>query len=56
MPWVNIGLIDSPCRKCTDRYISCHGKCDKYRKYKKDLEEVRKGVRKSEGKTRRVFG
>ena len=29
----------SPCRDCPDRYLSCHDKCEKYQKYKKDLYE-----------------
>lgn len=24
----------SPCKECTERSIGCHGKCEKYKKYR----------------------
>ena len=27
-----------PCKDCLDRYIGCHGRCDKYRVFKLDGE------------------
>ena len=31
--------INSPCYNCPDRYVGCHGKCDKYKQFKIKLEE-----------------
>ena len=55
MPWVKMGIIDSPCRKCNKHSITCHGDCKKYKQYQKDLEEAKKRLRTSEGRQRRVF-
>ena len=32
----------SPCRGCSDRHIACHDKCEKYKAWKSQLEEVNK--------------
>ncbi len=29
------------CYNCNDRYIGCHGNCDKYAKFKAKTEQVR---------------
>ena len=26
--------MNSPCFKCTERQVSCHGKCSKYKEFK----------------------
>lgn len=26
-----------PCKECEDRAVGCHGKCEKYQKYKAEL-------------------
>lgn len=26
-------MISAPCKGCTDRYVGCHGSCDKYQNY-----------------------
>lgn len=37
-----MGKPNSPCKICNDRYIGCHSKCDKYNKYKNNLEKINK--------------
>ena len=39
-----------PCRDCTDRYIGCHSKCRKYKKWKKDLENTKEKEKKIKSK------
>lgn len=29
----------SPCMMCPDRYVGCHGKCEKYTEFKVRLDE-----------------
>ena len=31
----------APCKDCKDRHIGCHGKCEKYLEYKKELQKVK---------------
>ena len=31
----------SPCYKCTERYMGCHGECEKYANYKDSVEVVK---------------
>lgn len=35
--------IVSPCKDCTERYLACHDKCDKYKEYRQryDAEQAR---------------
>lgn len=43
--------MTSPCHKCTDRYFDpvtkkrCHNSCEKYARYQKECEEIRRGHR-----------
>lgn len=30
----------APCKGCPDMYVGCHGKCDKYKEYRKRLDEA----------------
>ena len=30
--------VDSPCRKCGDRHIGCHGGCERYSDYRTALD------------------
>ena len=32
----------SPCKDCTDRFATCHDKCEKYKAWKSRLDEVNK--------------
>ena len=32
----------SPCQKCTERHPMCHGKCEKYAEFRKEVEKVAK--------------
>lgn len=36
------GLIKISCYKCEERYIGCHGKCEKYKEFKKEIERRKK--------------
>ena len=31
----------APCKDCKDRHIGCHGKCEKYLEYKKELQKAK---------------
>ena len=31
-------VIDGPCHYCKDRKVGCHGKCDKYKEYRKAVD------------------
>ena len=31
----------SPCKGCEDRYLACHDYCDRYKKWKKYVEETK---------------
>ena len=33
-----------PCFKCTERYVGCHGKCDRYASYVSEKEEQKKKI------------
>jgi len=37
-----MNLWNSPCRKCMERYVGCHGKCERYIKAKAEHDEVMK--------------
>lgn len=30
--------MSAPCKDCTDRHLKCHGVCEKYKQYTKQLE------------------
>lgn len=32
-------IINNPCKDCTDREVGCHGKCDRYATYRKELDQ-----------------
>ncbi len=34
--------IKAPCKGCADMEMGCHGKCDKYKQYREDLEEMKR--------------
>ena len=33
---------NAPCKGCTERQSGCHSCCEKYRKFKQDIEDLRK--------------
>lgn len=33
-------VIDGPCHYCKDRKVGCHGKCDKYKEYRKVVDRM----------------
>lgn len=32
--------LNSPCKDCTDRAMGCHGKCDKYKAYRVEVDKL----------------
>ena len=32
---------NNPCKNCEDRYVGCHGECDRYKEWKDVVEEKR---------------
>jgi hypothetical protein len=34
-------MLHNHCRNCTERVVGCHSTCDKYKKFKEELEVVR---------------
>lgn len=34
-----------PCRGCTERILLCHGRCERYQKWKQEYEENRTDYR-----------
>lgn len=36
---VNSSKISAPCKDCGDRYVGCHGKCEKYLTFRSRLDE-----------------
>jgi len=42
--------IDAGCKDCADRYVGCHGKCEKYLKWKENHKETTKLIREAEFK------
>lgn len=35
------------CLNCKERYQGCHSKCDKYKKYKEEIEKIKLNKKKS---------
>ena len=40
----------SPCKGCTERHEVCWGKCEKYKTWKRDLDELNKRRKEYENK------
>jgi hypothetical protein len=36
----------APCQDCSDRTVGCHGTCEKYAKYRKDRNKLRRELKK----------
>lgn len=32
--------VKNPCKYCKDRYLGCHGKCDKYKEFKNSITKA----------------
>lgn len=32
--------LKSPCHKCEDRVVGCHGRCPKYKKYREEYDKL----------------
>lgn len=37
--------MNNACKNCTDRYIGCHSKCDKYAEFRNEVSKMRKHER-----------
>lgn len=35
-----MGMNKSPCHKCEEREVGCHSKCDKYIRFRAELDKV----------------
>ena len=47
-----------PCKDCPDRYSGCHAKCERYREFRRELDERNKRIREQKFKeklTRRSY-
>lgn len=42
---VKTGYLKAPCKDCEERYLGCHGKCNKYKAFKESNEERNKHLR-----------
>ena len=38
--------METPCKDCQDRYVSCHSSCDQYKQWKADLSSEKEKIRK----------
>lgn len=45
----------SPCKDCPERFPGCHGKCDKYNKWKIDLNNLRDKIYHDEYKAHKLY-
>lgn len=41
-------MKDSPCKNCGDRFIGCHGKCEKYKAWRAEYDEEIKEQKKQQ--------
>ena len=40
MKWNREMIVKCPCKECDERVLGCHGSCERYRKYQKDIKKV----------------
>ena len=45
----NQNSLDCPCKDCKKRNALCHSACDAYKKWREELDERNKGIRKLKG-------
>lgn len=38
--------VTAPCKGCTDRSVTCHSSCERYKQYKQELENAKTEERK----------
>lgn len=38
-------MIQSPCKDCPDRHTACHDECEKYKRYKHELQEQKSSMK-----------
>jgi len=34
--------LKSPCFKCKERFVGCHSKCERYKKYRSEYDKLNK--------------
>lgn len=44
---MKLGKKDVPCYKCTDRDITCHSTCEKYKEFRKKVDAYKAAVNES---------
>ena len=37
-------MTECPCRYCTERKVGCHGKCNKYKSWKKESDAINRKI------------
>ena len=38
-------MMKNPCKDCPDRHLGCHSKCERYKAWKKEREELKEKAR-----------
>ncbi len=38
-------MMKNPCKDCPDRYPGCHAKCERYKSWKKEWDELKEKER-----------
>lgn len=36
--------MTAPCKNCNDRFVGCHGQCDRYKAFRADIDKDKKAV------------
>lgn len=44
----------SPCKDCEERYIGCHGDCEKYKSFYEQNEKIKANIRKEKEKDKEI--
>lgn len=38
-------MLRCPCKNCADRVLKCHAHCERYKKYQKDVIDIKKDLK-----------
>lgn len=47
-------MKQAPCKDCPDRQVGCHGSCDKYLAYKKEMTAINEAIYKQKVADNRI--
>lgn len=39
--------MDAPCKGCKERAVGCHGKCERYKEYRRKKDEINEKIRRA---------